>query len=55
VRVSGRTLLALSGMEASLGDEHQKAIVWTEFRSLLGDPEDDMRGADGRPGDQHLF
>ncbi len=55
VRVSGRTLLALSGMEASLGDEHQKALVWAEFRSLLRDPEEDTRGAIGRPGDQSLL
>lgn len=55
MRVSGRTLLALSGMEASLGDEHQKAVVWAEFRSLLRDPEEDTRGASGRPGDQPLF
>jgi len=54
-RVSGRTLLALSGMEASLGDERQKAVVWAEFRSLLRDPEEDTRGASRRPGDQQLF
>lgn len=55
VRVLGRTLLALSGMEASLGDERDKAAVWAEFRSLLHDPEDMLRGASGRPGDQQLF
>lgn len=55
LRVPGRTLLALSGMEASLGDEQRKAAVWAEFRSLLRDPEESTRGASGRPGDQQLF
>lgn len=55
VRVLGRTLLALSGLEASLADKHQKAVVWAEFRSLLRGPEDNTRGASRRPGDQQLF
>jgi hypothetical protein len=55
VRVVGRTLLALSGMEASLGDERRKAAVWAEFRSLLSDPEESTRGASGRPEDRQLF
>jgi uracil-DNA glycosylase len=55
VRVWGRTLLSLSGMEASLGDEHLKAVVWAQFRSLLRDPEEGAQGASGRSGDQLLF
>jgi hypothetical protein len=55
VRVLGRRLLSLSGMEASLGDEQRKAAVWAEFRSLLRDPEESDRGASGRPGYRQLF
>jgi hypothetical protein len=55
VIVLGRILLALSGLEASLGDEHRKAVVWSELRSLLYPPHEDSRGALRHPGDQPLF
>ena len=35
VTVSGRRLLAVDGLEASLGDQTRKRKVWKQFRSLV--------------------
>lgn len=38
VRRSGRTLLAVDGLEASLSDETRKRRVWTQMRGLAAGP-----------------
>lgn len=56
VRLPGRTLLAVDGLEASLADEAQKRRVWEQFKGLVvpGSRERE-RDARRRPADNELF
>ncbi|PKQ20220.1 MAG: hypothetical protein CVT66_05945 [Actinobacteria bacterium HGW-Actinobacteria-6] len=57
VAVQGVTLLAVNGLEASLGDEDRKREVWQQFRGLArpADHPGSTQGTRRRPDGSSLF
>lgn len=56
VHLSGRTLLAVDGLEASLSEDARKRRVWEQFKGLVAPgSRESERDARRRPADSALF